>query len=259
MAGDKSGQRVALVTGAGRGIGRAIALALAQQDWRVAINFRSDRSSAAETMAAIEGEKILVQADIAHHADRERLVAQLLAAWGRIDLLVNNAGIAPRQRQDLLKMSEASYDEVMGVNLKGPLFLTQLVAKVMIELLERDAIEQPRIININSISAYTSSVNRGEYCISKAGLAMMTALFADRLAEHGVHVYEIRPGIIKTDMTHAVRERYDQLFAEGLTPIRRWGRPEDVARAVVAIAGGYLPYSTGEVINVDGGFHLHRL
>ena len=183
------------------------------------------------------------------------MVAQTLAAFARIDLLVNNAGMAPRERMDLLEMTEASYDEVMTTNLKGPFFLTQLVARRMIEL----KIGQARIINIGSLSAYTSSVNRGEYCLSKAGMGMMTALFADRLAGCGINVYEVRPGIVRTDMTGAVREKYDHMIAEGLMPIARWGEPEDVARAVVAIAKGCLPFTTGEVINVDGGFHLRRL
>jgi NAD(P)-dependent dehydrogenase (short-subunit alcohol dehydrogenase family) len=158
-----------------------------------------------------------------------------------------------------LETSEASYDEVMAVNLKGPFFLTQQVARVMLDLLKTDKIQQPKIINIGSISAYTSSPNRAEYCISKAGLSMMTALFADRLAEYGINVYEVRPGIIETDMTSGVKEKYNRLIGEGLTPIRRWGQPDDIARAVVAIAEGDFPFSTGEIINVDGGFHLHRL
>ena len=165
--------------------------------------------------------------------------------------------MAPRQRIDLLEMSEASYDEVMAANLKGPFFLTQLVAARHDRRSGRRRRGADRaIINIGSISAYTQQHNRAEYCLSKAGVAMMTALFADRLAEYGIRVYEIRPGIIDTDMTSVVQAKYDRLIAEGLTPIRRWGEPEDVARAVLAIAEGYLPFSTGEVINVDGGFHL---
>ena len=187
------------------------------------------------------------------------LVRETLAQCGRLDLLVNNAGMAPRQRMDLLQTTEISYDEVMGVNLKGPFFLTQRVADLMIELLQQGKVQQPKIINIGSMSAYTASVNRGEYCISKAGMGMMTALFADRLAEYGILVYEVRPGVINTDMTSVVKERYDALIDGGLTPVKRWGEPDDVARAVLAIVQGYLPFSTGEVINVDGGFHLRRL
>jgi NAD(P)-dependent dehydrogenase (short-subunit alcohol dehydrogenase family) len=255
-------ERVALVTGAGRGLGRGIALGLAGQGWKVCIHYRGDAASAGETLRQAEdagGQGLLMQADVASGPDRERLVQAVLGAWGRIDLLVNNAGMAPRRRADLLEMSEESYDEVLAVNLKGPFFLTQRVARQMIALLEAGAIENPLIVNIGSISAYTSSLNRGEYCISKAGLGMLTALFADRLAEYGIRVFELRPGIMQTDMTQGVRDKYDRLIEAGLTPIRRWGQAEDVARAVVAIAGGAFPFSTGEVINIDGGFHLRRL
>lgn len=257
-----TGQRVAIVTGAARGIGRAIALALAAEKWAVVINFRSSAEAADEMQRDIQaqgGYALCVQGDIALPEDRQRLVDATIERFGRIDMLVNNAGMAPRQRADLLAMSEASYDEVMAVNLKGPFFLTQLAAKTMIASVQQGAVRDPLIINIGSMSAYTSSVNRGEYCISKAGVAMMTMLFADRLAEHGIRVYELRPGIIETDMTHGVKGKYDTLIAGGLTPIQRWGQPDDVARAVLAIAGGLLPFSTGEVINIDGGFHLRRL
>ncbi len=251
-------ERVALITGAARGIGRAIAVALAKERWRVVINYRGNEGAARETLKLAEeagGRGIIVRADVSVAADRARLVAETLAAFGRIDLLVNNAGIAPRERLDLLEMTEAGYDEVMATNLKGPLFLTQLIA---LRMIERKS-EQAKIVNIGSLSAYTSSINRGEYCISKAGVGMMTQLFADRLAGYGINVYEVRPGIVHTDMTGAVRDKYDRMIAEGLLPIARWGEPADVARAVVAIARGCLPFSTGEVINVDGGFHLRRL
>jgi len=282
--------RVALVTGAGRGIGRGIAVALAERGWAVVVNYRGNAEAAAETVRRVEqagGRGLAVQANVASAADRDRLVETVLRECGRIDLLVNNAGMAPRQRVDVLETGEASYDEVMAVNLKGPFFLTQRVAKAMIALIEAGLYEadkadadgsdgtslgmyssptsaysgciRPTIVNVGSLSAYTSSTNRAEYCLSKAGVAMMTALYADRLAGYGIHVYEVRPGIIETDMTRGVRERYDSLIAAGLTPIRRWGQPEDVARAVVALADGALPFSTGEVINVDGGFHLRRL
>lgn len=259
---DEQSVRVALVTGASRGIGRGIALALAQHQWAVIVNFRGNATAAAETVQTIEqagGTAQAVQGDISLAQDRERLVQTVLDQYDRIDLLVNNAGMAPRQRADLLTMTEASYDEVMDVNLKGPFFLTQRIAKVMVDLLTKGIIVQPKIINIGSISAYTSSTNRGEYCISKAGMSMMTLLFADRLAEHGINVYEVRPGIIATDMTSTVTEKYDRLIADGLTPLKRWGQPDDVAKAVLALANDDLPFSTGEVINVDGGFHFHRL
>jgi NAD(P)-dependent dehydrogenase (short-subunit alcohol dehydrogenase family) len=257
------------VTGASRGIGRAIAVALAGDGWTVVVNYQANARAAAQTLAQVQtagGQGLTIQADIARAADRERLVQETLARCGRIDLLVNNAGMAPRRRADLLETSEASYDEIMAVNLKGPFFLTQLVAKAMISSQPAEDVapagntgQPPMIINIGSMSAYTSSPSRAEYCLSKAGVGMMTRLYADRLAEHGINVYEVRPGIIETDMTSAVHEKYDRLIADGLTPIRRWGRPEDVGIAVAAIAAGCLPFSTGEVINVDGGFHLRRL
>lgn len=249
--------KVALVTGGGRGIGRAIVLTLAGAGWQVVFSYRGDQVSA-EATARSAGARA-VQADGASAAGRETLIKTTVDTYGRIDLLVNNAGMAPRVRSDLLELSEESYTEVMDANLKGPFFLTQQVAAHMVELVRREPESRPKIINIGSISAYTSSVKRGEYCLSKAGMAMMTLLFAERLAESGILVYEVRPGIIATDMTAGVKEKYDRLIAEGLLPIRRWGQPEDVARAVLALADGALPYSTGEVINVDGGFHFRRL
>ncbi|HLA43702.1 MAG TPA: 3-ketoacyl-ACP reductase [Aggregatilineales bacterium] len=257
------GQRVALVTGGSRGIGRGIALALGQHGWTVMVNYRGNAEAAQATVDDIMnagGMAETFQADIGQMEDHQRLVETILQGYGRIDLLVNNAGMAPRQRMDILETSEASYDEVMGVNLKGPFFLTQLISRKMIELMAAERVTAPLfIINIGSISAYTSSPNRAEYCLSKAGMGMMTALFADRLSEHGILVYEIRPGVIATDMTGAVSEKYDRLIADGLTPIRRWGQPEDIGKAVIAIVDGLFPFSTGEIINVDGGFHMHRL
>lgn len=254
--------RVALVTGAGRGIGRGIALALGSAGWRVGVNYRSDAAAAAHTVSDIQaqgGQAAALQADIASATDRQRLLEQVQQQWGRLDLLVNNAGMAPRRRADLLEMDEASYDEVMATNLKGPFFLTQQAAIWMTELKQKGITTDPMIINIGSISANTASLNRGEYCLSKAGMGMLTALFAVRLAEAGIRVYEVRPGIIATDMTAAVQEKYDRMIEGGLLPLRRWGQPEDVAKAVLALAEGALPYSTGEVIYIDGGFHLRRL
>ena len=254
--------KVAIVTGGSRGIGRGIVLGLAAQGWSVVVNYRGNAAAAQETgelAAALGGDTLIAQADIGTAEDRERLVQETLSRFGRIDLLVNNAGMAPRVRMDILQTTEESYDEVMDVNLKGPFFLTQRVANAMIANKVENGGTRPAIINIGSISAYTSSPNRGEYCISKAGMGMMTALFADRLAEYGINVYEVRPGIIETDMTSGVTEKYNKLIAEGLTPIRRWGRPEDVAGAVVALAEGAFPFSTGEIVNVDGGFHMRRL
>jgi NAD(P)-dependent dehydrogenase (short-subunit alcohol dehydrogenase family) len=254
--------KVALVTGASRGIGRGIALALAERGWSVVINYRASQAAAKNVLRIVEemgSNGMLAQADISKIEDRERMVEEVLQTFGRIDLLVNNAGMAPRQRLDILEVGEDSYDEVLAVNLKGPFFLTQQVARTMIDLLSSGVIVDPRIINISSISAYASGHSRGEYCISKAGVSMMTALYADRLAESGIGVYEIRPGLIETDMINPVKEKYNQLIAEGLTPIQRIGQPDDVAKAVVAIAEGLFPFSTGEVFNVDGGFHLRRL
>jgi NAD(P)-dependent dehydrogenase (short-subunit alcohol dehydrogenase family) len=255
-------ERVAIVTGGSRGIGRAITKALAETGWTVVFSYNTNAAAAAEvgkTLADAGHAGLAVQADVARAEDRERLVNAALDEYGGIDLLVNNAGMAPRQRADLLEMGESSYDEVMATNLKGPFFLTQHVARVMVEQVRSGAAGTPMIINIGSLSTYTSSTSRGEYCLSKAGVGMMTALFADRLAGDGILVYEVRPGIVVTDMIDKVKEKYDRLIAEGLLPIRRLGEPEDVARAVVALASGALPYSTGEVINVDGGFHLRRL
>jgi NAD(P)-dependent dehydrogenase (short-subunit alcohol dehydrogenase family) len=258
-----SNKRVAVVTGGSRGIGRGIALSLASRGWQIVVNYHSNRIAAEETQNAVEsagGSALLVQADIARRSDLDQLVDVALEEFGCIDLLVNNAGIGPRQRVDMLQVAETSFNEVMDVNLKGPFFLTQRVAKEMIALMEKDLIREPKIINISSISAYTSSPSRAEYCISKAGMSMMTKLWADRLAEYGINVYEIRPGIIATDLTSVVKDKYDRLILEqGLTPIKRWGMPEDIGKAVLAIAEGQFPFSTGEVINVDGGFHLHRL
>jgi NAD(P)-dependent dehydrogenase (short-subunit alcohol dehydrogenase family) len=203
-----------------------------------------------------------VQGDISAATDRERLVAETVAAFSRIDLLVNNAGVAPTVRADVLDAGEESFDRLFAINLKGPYFLTQSVAKQMLKQARDAQGFRGRIVNITSISAYTASVNRGDYCMVKAGLAMMTKLFADRLANESINVYEIRPGVIATDMTGAVKGKYDKLILEderGITPIRRWGQPEDIGRAVRAIAEDRFPFSTGAVFDVDGGFHLHRL
>ncbi len=258
----QSVNRVALVTGASRGIGRGIAIELAKAGFDIVVNYARNAEAAAETARAVElaGTRPFVcQADVASAADRARLVEQTIDRFSRIDLLVNNAGVPVLQRRDLLEASEQSWDHVLGVNLKGPYFLTVLVAKKMIELIKAGAAAPGKVVNISSVSAYAASTNRGEYCVAKAGMSMMTKLFADRLAEYGIQVFEIRPGIIETDMTAPVRDRYDRLFATGLTPIARWGTPAEVGKAVVAVASDMFPYSTGEVINVDGGFHIRRL
>jgi NAD(P)-dependent dehydrogenase (short-subunit alcohol dehydrogenase family) len=256
-------RRVAIVTGGSRGIGRGIVLALAGAGYDIAVNYASNAAAAQEvcdTVKGLGGRGIAVQADIALTADRQRLVDQTLAGFGRIDLLVNNAGVAPDVRADILDAGEESFDRLIGINLKGPYFLTQLVARSMIEQVAAGTVTAPKIVVVSSVSAYTASVNRGDYCVSKAGLAMLVKLFAARLAEHGINVYEVRPGVIETDMTSAVKQRYDDLILDkGLTPIRRWGQPDDVGRAVVAVATDLFPFSTGQVLDVDGGFHLRTL
>jgi len=260
-----SSRPVSLVTGAGRGIGRGIAIELAKLGHAVAVNYAGNTGAAEECLRLVReagGDGLTVRADISSSADRERLVQEVIDVYGRIDLLVNNAGVAPNVRADLLEAGEESFDRLINVNLKGPYFLTQRVARRMIEQVRSGDVSPfgpPRIVTISSVSAYTASVNRGDYCVAKAGLAMMTALFAARLAEYGINVYEIRPGVIATDMTGGVKEKYDQMIEQGAWPIRRWGQPEDVGCAVAAIARGDLPFSTGEVINVDGGFHLRVL
>jgi 3-oxoacyl-[acyl-carrier protein] reductase len=256
---------VSLVTGAGRGIGRGVAIELAKLGHAVVVNYAGNANAAEECLRLVReagGDGITARADVSVSADRERLVQETLDAYGRIDLLVNNAGVAPSVRADLLEAGEESFDRLININLKGPYFLTQLVARRMIEQVRRgdpNAFGLPRIVTITSVSAYAASINRGDYCVAKAGLAMMTALYAARLAEYGVNVYELRPGVIATDMTEGVKEKYDRMIEQGAWPIRRWGQPEDIGRAVAAIARGDFPYSTGEVINIDGGFHLRTL
>ena len=267
---------VAIITGGSRGIGRGIAMALAAEGYDLVVNFASKEEPARQTAAdcLALGKKAghtlrveIFKADISSDADRKSLIHFARSTFGRLDLLVNNAGVAPEVRSDLLEATEESFDRLIRINVKAPFFLTQLAAKWMLEQEEtrkqQNQNEQPwgnpKIVTVSSISAYTASVNRGDYCISKAALAMMTPLFAARLASSGIQVFEIRPGIIATDMTSGVKEKYDKLINNGLTPIRRWGKPEDIGKAVVAIARGLLPFSTGEVINVDGGFHLRQL
>jgi 3-oxoacyl-[acyl-carrier protein] reductase len=261
--------RAALVTGASRGIGRGIALALAAGGYDLVVNYAGNESAARQTASEAvaagraAGHPVraeICQADVSRSEDRQHLIDVTRDRFQRLDLLVNNAGVAPAVRADLLEATEESFDRLIGINLRGPYFLTQLAARWMIEQLADPPVDyMPQIVNITSVSAYAASVNRGDYCVAKAGLAMMTKLYAARLAEHGIRVYEVRPGVIETDMTTGVRDRYDRLIDEGLTPIRRWGHPEDVGRAVAALAAGALPFSTGEVINVDGGFHLRIL
>ncbi|MBN2156507.1 MAG: 3-ketoacyl-ACP reductase [Candidatus Lokiarchaeota archaeon] len=255
-------KKIALITGSIRGIGKAIAKEMHSLGYSLIINGVSQHSLPESYLDEFSGSKETIhyiQADISIVEDRQKLVEKIIQL-NRIDLLVNNAGVAPKERNDILVATETSFDRVMNTNLKGPYFLTQQVAQLMIQFKNNHLIDyNPKIINIGSNSAYTSSPNRGEYCLSKAGMAMMTKLYADRLSEFNIPVFEVRPGIIKTDMTKSVEKKYDTLFKEGITPFSRWGTPIDVAKCVSAIVQGYFPYSTGQVFNVDGGFHLKRL
>lgn len=251
---------VALITGGSRGIGLGIAQALAEDGWNLAINGMREEMAVSETLDQLRAKEVDViycQGNVGEKAGRSQILQNCLDHFGKIDALVNNAGVAPRERKDLLEMSEESFDRVLGINLKGSFFLSQLVAKEMIKAGK----EAPRyLVNMSSVSATLVSINRGQYCISKAGMAMMTQLFAARLAEENIQVYEVRPGVIKTDMTAAVKEKYDKLLIEeGLAIQGRWGYPEDVGKAVASLLGGDFPYSTGQVIMVDGGLAMGRL
>jgi NAD(P)-dependent dehydrogenase (short-subunit alcohol dehydrogenase family) len=255
-------KKVALVTGGTRGIGLGVALRLAQSGFEVAVNGRrppEDVSDSLEQLQAQGADVLYCRADVASTEDRARMVDEVFDRFGRLDALVNNAGVAPEVRADLLDASEESFERLIRINLQGPYFLTQAVAKRMID---QPAFEEGRrgiIVNVSSVSATVASVNRGDYCISKAGVAMATQLWAARLAEYGIWVYEVRPGVIRTDMTSGVKEKYDRLFSEGLTVEPRWGTPDDVGRTVAVLARGELSYATGNVILVDGGLTLPRL
>lgn len=260
-------QSVALVTGSSRGLGRGVALALAKLGVSVAVHYGFNREAAEETVALCQNSALSpdqrfvpVCGDIGQDAGRQQLFDETMQAFGRIDALVNNAGIAPRVRADITEATPDVFDEVIDVNLKGPYFLTQIVANHWLahpgESLLPDGY---KLIFVSSLSATVPSLNRGDYCISKAGLAMVTQLWANRLAADGISAIELRPGIMATDMTAGVKEKYDALIAGGLVPQMRWGTPDDVGRAVSAILAGHFPFSTGDVINIDGGFHLRRL
>jgi len=259
--------KIAFVTGAGRGIGRGIAIALAKEGYIVAGNGRTFDPDNLEK-GLFEVKKVIkeeggtffpLQGDISSDNNRHKIVDTIINEYGKIDLLVNNAGIAPLERKDILKTTEESYNRVLDINLKGPFFLTQIVAPLMIEEKKNNNLADPKIIFITSISAYFSSPSRAEYCISKAGLSSASTLYAHRLSEYNIPVYEIRPGIISTDMTAGVKEKYDKLIAEGLIPENRWGTPEDIGKCVAALARGDLPYSTGTIIETSGGMQIHRL
>ncbi|MEI6562920.1 MAG: 3-ketoacyl-ACP reductase [bacterium] len=254
--------KVAIVTGGSRGIGLGVALALAREGFDLGVCGVRPQSATTEAMELLRstGRDVLyVQADVSIRADRERLVSEMKRHFGRLNVLVNNAGVAPDMRADILEATEESFERLVRINLQGPYFLTQAVANWMVEQKKADAGFGGCIINISSISATVASVNRGDYCITKAGVGMATKLFAARLGEFDIPVYEIRPGIIKTDMTSAVTTKYDKLIEEGLLLQRRWGLPADVGCAVAMLARGDLPYSTGQVLMVDGGHGVQRL
>jgi NAD(P)-dependent dehydrogenase (short-subunit alcohol dehydrogenase family) len=258
---------VILVTGASRGLGRGIALTLAAEGYDLAIHYASNASAAEETVAACKaaakdpGQRFLpVSAQLASSVERASMMDKVISELGHLDALVNNAGMAPRERADITESSEASFDELISVNLKGPYFLSQLAANYWLKNPGKSRLAGGyKLLFVTSISASTASVNRGDYCISKAGLAMVSQLWATRLAADGVQVLELRPGIMATDMTSGVKGKYDALIADGLVPQKRWGSPEDVGLAVKAICRGDFPFSTGDVIYLDGGFHLRRL
>lgn len=254
-------KKTAIVTGGGRGIGYAIASQLGEDGYNIVIMGRNLQENYQESLDALTkmGIKYLyVQGGIEKAEDRQKCVDEAVAKFGKIDVLVNNAGVAPSVRSDLLNMTEESFDSVVGINTKGTMFMTQIVANQMIKQ-EMTGPKRGTIVNISSCSAVVSSTNRGEYCVSKAGISMLTTLYADRLASEGILVHEIRPGVIATDMTSKVKGKYDALFASGVFPIKRWGKPEDVAGVVSALCSDKFLYTTGNYIDVDGGFHIQRL
>lgn len=255
-------KKVALITGGSRGIGLGIARQLQSNGFDIAINGMRAESmvrDVTDSLRANGTDVLYCQGDMGSSTDRKKILGEIKDHFGRLNVLVNNAGIAPRERRDILNATEESFDEVISTNLKGNYFLTQHAANWMIEQKRNDAQFSACIINISSISATVASVNRGEYCISKAGISMATQLFAVRLGEFNIPVYEVRPGVISTDMTHGVKDKYDKLIEDGLCVQKRWGYPDDVGKAVSALASGYFPYSTGQVIMVDGGLTLPRL
>ncbi len=255
-------KQTALITGGSRGIGLGIAKELAKAGFNLAINGVRNEESVHQILSELKSfgvEVIYVQGDISQKSDRKQIFKTVLSEFSRLNVLVNNAGVAPKERKDILEATEESFDYTLNINLKGPYFLTQLFANHMVEMKNKSAEFWGCIINVSSVSATVASINRGEYCISKAGIAMATKLWAARLGEFNIPVYEIQPGIIKTDMTAGVTEKYDRLFADGLTIQQRWGMPGDVGKVAAAMATQMLPYSTGQVVLVDGGMGVQRL
>lgn len=253
---------VALVTGGSRGIGKGICRKLCENGYNVAFNGVRPEDQVQDTLRELgsaDTEVIYCRGDISSPEDRSAILEKIRSHFGRLNVLVNNAGVAPKERKDPLRATEESFERVMRINLQGPYFLTQSVARWMIAQIEEESSFSATIVNVGSISATVVSPNRGEYCMSKAGLAMHNKIWAVRLAEYGIPVYEVRPGIIKTDMTSAVTDKYDKLIAGGLTVQSRWGYPEDVGKGVLSLVDGDFPYSTGEVIMIDGGLSVQRL
>ena len=254
--------KIAFITGGTRGIGFGVALALGKAGFDLAVNGirnEGDVADALEELRKLGVNVAYFQGNVSIREDRQAMLDRILSHFGSVNVLVNNAGIAPRERADILHAKEENWDEVMEINLKGPYFLTQLFANYFVDKKLENPLFEASIINISSISAFVASVNRGEYCISKAGIAMATKLWATRLGEYDIPVYEIQPGIIKTDMTAGVVEKYDKLFQEGITLQRRWGLPDDVGKVAAMLAQGNMPYATGQAIKVDGGLHIQRL
>lgn len=256
-------KKTAIVTGGSKGIGLAITRQLGSEGYNMVIMARQSQEKYRETLNDLSERGIswlYVQGDISKGEDRQRLVSETVKTFGNIHVLINNAGVAPVTRYDLLDMTEESFDRVIGTNTKGTMFITQLVARQMLsQQVVPGCKKRGTIVNISSCSAVVSSINRGEYCVSKAGVSMLTTLYADRLAKEGILVHEVRPGVIDTEMTQAAREKYDKLFQSGRFPISRWGSPEDVANAVSALVSDKFLYTTGNYIDVDGGFHILRL
>lgn len=255
-------RKTALITGGTRGIGLGIANCLARSGFNLALNgvrAAAEVADVIDDLAALGTRVIYVQGDVAKLAEHASMLERVRRELGRLDVLVNNAGVTAQPRADILEASPESFDRLISINLRGPYFLTQSAARWMIEQRQADRNFRGCIVNVSSISATAVSVNRGDYCISKAGIAMATSLWAARLAEFGIDVYEVRPGVISTDMTAGVKEKYDKLIADGLTVEKRWGIPDDVGRAVAALARGDIPYATGQILNIDGGMTIQRL
>ncbi len=254
-------KKTAIVTGGSRGIGFAIAHQLGLDGFNVVIVDMNNADDYRENLDALKAEGIdytYIQGNITSAADREKVISTAVEKYGGIHVLVNNAGVAPKVRADLLEMTEESFDRVIGINTKGTMFFTQAVARQMIKQ-PVEGNKRGTIVNVSSCSAEVSSISRGEYCISKAGVSMLTTLYADRLAPEGILVHEVRPGVIATDMTSTVKEKYDKMFADGVFPIARWGLPEDIAGAVSAFCSDKFLYTTGNYVDIDGGFHIKRL